>query len=61
MLDYEIIGYRVWWKRKNLNGKIVKMSNTYDTEERAIEHIKCCRHSWIEYGIEQIRIAIIDF
>lgn len=62
MLDYEIKGYKVWWKRKNLNGKIVRLYNTFDTEEKAIEFVKTTRHlGWLEYGIEQIRIAIIDF
>lgn len=60
MLDYEITGYVVNW-RKHFCGKIIKRSRRFDTEEEAIEFVKEYRVSWLEYWVEQRRVAIIDF
>jgi hypothetical protein len=60
MLDYEIAGYVVYWK-KQYNGKIVRRSRKFDNEDEAIEFVKGYRLGWIGYSIEQRRNAIIDF
>lgn len=60
MLDYEISGYIVYWKRPFM-GKIVNRSKKFDTEEQAISFVKDFRSEWVEYRIEQRRNAIIDF
>ena len=60
MLDYEISGYRVYWKRPYL-GKIVRRSREFGSEDEAIEFVKEHRSVWLEYRIEQHRNAIIDF
>ena len=60
MLDYEITGYVVEWRRHSID-KIRKFSRKFDTEEEAIEFAKEHRANWLEYRIEQRRVAIIDF
>jgi hypothetical protein len=57
MLDYEIKGYVVHWK-KQLNGKFVNRSRKFESEIEAIEFIKGYRIGWLSYSLEQIRIAI---
>ena len=61
MLDYEITGYVVSWRRYFLDNKIIKRSRKFDTEEEAIEFVKEYRAEWLEYWVEQRRVAIIDF
>ena len=60
MLDYEISGYIVYWRRL-FAGKIVRRCREFDTEEEAVNFVKDCRIDWVEYRIEQRRTAIIDF
>jgi hypothetical protein len=60
MLDYEIKGYIVYWK-KEIYGKIVNRCREFGTEEEAVEFVKGYRLGWVEYRIEQRRTAIIDF
>lgn len=60
MLDYEITGYVVNWRR-DFCGKIIKRSRKFDTEEEVIEFVKEYRAEWLEYWIEQRRMAVIDF
>ena len=60
MLDYEITGYTVCWRRY-FGDKIKKFSRKFDTEEEAVEFVKEHRANWLEYWIEQRRAAIIDF
>lgn len=60
MLDYEIAGYVVIWRRYFID-KIKKFSRKFNTEEEAIKFIKEYRANWIEYRLEQLRTAIIDF
>ena len=60
MLDYEITGYVVNWRRYFCD-KIKKFSRKFETEEEAVEFIKEYRANWLEYWMEQRRVAIIDF
>ena len=60
MLDYDISGYVVWWK-KEYYGKIRTRCREFDTEEEAIEFVKGYRLGWVSYRIEQRRNAVIDF
>ena len=60
MLDYEITGYVVIWRRYFIDN-IKKFSRKFYTEEEAVEFIKEHRANWIEYRMEQLRTAIIDF
>ena len=58
MLDYEIIGYRVNYLRKNA---VSDASQFFGNEEEAIEFIKSERDRWQEYSITKLMDAIIDF
>ena len=60
MLDYEIMEYVVVWRIYGIN-KIQKFTRKFDTEEESIEFVKEHRANWLEFRIEQRRVAIIDF
>lgn len=60
MLDYEISGYIVWYRRWAF-GKLKRFCREFDTEEQAVDFVKEHRTDWVEYRIEQRRTAIIDF
>ena len=60
MLDYEIAGYTVYYRRWAF-GKLKRCCRGFDTEEQAVDFVKEHRSNWEEYQIEQRRRAIIDF
>ena len=60
MLDYEIAGYIVHW-RKVYYGKLVRRCKEFGTEEEAVDFVKENRSTWVEYRIEQRRYGVIDF
>lgn len=58
MLDYEIIGYKVVYRRK---GEPSTTACSFGTEKSAIEFVKESRDKWAEYQIVKTQAAIIDF
>lgn len=60
MLDYEISGYIVHYRRDYF-GRLKRCSREFVTEEEAVEFVKEHRSNWEEYRIEQRRSAVIDF
>ena len=58
MLDYEILGYYVYYVEK---GSCYESTRNFGTEEEAVAFIKKFRHKWDEYRIIKRQAAIIDF
>ena len=58
MLDYEILGYEVFYWRA---GSCSETSARFGTEEEAIDFIKECRTKWRKYRLVKTATAIIDF
>ena len=58
MLDYEIIGYEVFYLRNN---GCSETSARFGTEDEAIDFIKEYRNKWRKYRLVKTQAAIIDF
>ena len=57
MLDYEIEGYTVYWKRM-FGGRLKRYCHEFDTEDDAINFVIEHRKDWVEWRLVQTRVAI---
>lgn len=56
MVDYEIEGYIVEFRRAHTSPTFTKK---FGCEEDAVDFIERYRHNWCDYRLIQIRVAII--